>query len=203
MEWMLVGLLLAVGVQGFNRLEQGGRVALLAQHLRRHQVESLMGQLTEGYLRALETSDPDRQRQLWAALDNMAQELCRQFSAFTADFSQVYGGQTQVSRLPFALPRAAQLFPSAAFDAREAFAIHARGLSAVVANEAQLSNRDKAYMLTAELYLMQHTCHWFCRSKNVASARLLAQHKTSYAQVLQAVSAPTRQAYQRLVGAAT
>jgi len=68
-----------------------------------------------------------------------------------------------------------------------------------VANEANRNHRDKAFMLTAELYLMQHTCHWFCRSKNVASARLLAQHKTSYQQVLESVSGNTRRAYQKLV----
>jgi len=51
------------------------------------------------------------------------------------------------------------------------------------------------------LFLMQHTCHWFCRSKTVASARLLARHKTSYAQVLAAVAPQTREAYIRLIGA--
>ena len=198
MEWLLVGLLLAIGVQAFNRKEQAERIALLGQHLRRYQVENLMGQLTEGYLRALDTADPDRQQQLWAALDNMELELNRQFTAFANDFSQVYSGQTQVSLLPMALPRAAQLFPKATFDAREMYAIHAKGIASVVANEANLSHRDKAFMLTAELYLMQHTCHWFCRSKNLASARLLAQHKTSYQQVLGAVSEDTRRAYSRL-----
>lgn len=198
MEWMVFGLLLAIGIKGFNRVEQAGRVALLGEHLRRYQVESLMGQLTEGYLRALETSDPDRQRQLWGALDNMELELNRQFAAFANTFGQVYSGQTQVSLLPFAFPRAAQLFPKATFDAREMFALHANGLSTVIANQANRSHRDKAFMLTAELYLMQHTCHWFCRSKNVASARLLVQHKTSYQQVLDAVSEETRRAYDRL-----
>jgi len=42
---------------------------------------------------------------------------------------------------------------------------------------------------------MQHSCHWFCRSKTIASARMLAQHKTRYEQALQAVSPETRQAY--------
>ena len=51
----------------------------------------------------------------------------------------------------------------------------------------------------AELLLMQHTCHWFCRSFVVASARLLAQHQTHYQQALAAVSPETRSAYQALV----
>jgi hypothetical protein len=54
-------------------------------------------------------------------------------------------------------------------------------------------------MLSAELYLMQHTCHWFCKSRTVASARLLARHKTSYQQVLESVSPQTRQAYEALL----
>ena len=33
--------------------------------------------------------------------------------------------------------------------------------------------------MSAELFLMQHTCHWYCRSRAVASARMLARHKTS------------------------
>lgn len=31
--------------------------------------------------------------------------------------------------------------------------------------------------------MMQHTCHWYCRSKSVASARMLASHRTSYEQL--------------------
>lgn len=34
---------------------------------------------------------------------------------------------------------------------------------------------------------MQHTCHWYCRSKTVASARMLARHKTAYVQLLASV----------------
>jgi hypothetical protein len=47
---------------------------------------------------------------------------------------------------------------------------------------------------------MQHTCHWFCRSKAVASARTMARHKTSYAQVLASVAPDTRNAYNSLIG---
>ena len=53
--------------------------------------------------------------------------------------------------------------------------------------------------MTAELFLMQHSCHWFCKSKTVASARMLARHKTSYDQLVQSVSPDTRRAYLRLV----
>jgi hypothetical protein len=53
--------------------------------------------------------------------------------------------------------------------------------------------------LTAEILLFQHTCHWFCRSKTVASARMLARHKTSHEQVLAAITPASLAAYQTLV----
>jgi hypothetical protein len=49
--------------------------------------------------------------------------------------------------------------------------------------------------MMGEMFLMQHSCHWFCRSKTIASARMLAQHQTRYEQALDAVSPETRQAY--------
>ena len=67
-------------------------------------------------------------------------------------------------------------------------------------NDAGRSPKAKAFTLSAELFLMQHTCHWFCKSKTVASARMLARHKTSYQQVLDAVSPQTRNAYRELTG---
>jgi len=104
-----------------------------------------------------------------------------------------------VSTLPIAFPLADKLFPVQTFDVRQAFKIHAQGIDAGVMNAQQLPSKDRAFLLTAELLLMQHTCHWFCRSKTVASARLLARHKTHYAKVLESVSAQTRQAYVKLL----
>jgi hypothetical protein len=52
-----------------------------------------------------------------------------------------------------------------------------------------------AFTMTAELFLMQHTCHWFCKSKTVASARMLALHQTPYAQLVASVGPDTREAY--------
>ena len=89
--------------------------------------------------------------------------------------------------------------PSATVDLRALMKIHAQGIEAVVRNEMGRSPRDKAFMLTAELLLMQHSCHWFCKSKTIASARLLGRHQTSYEQVLAAVSPSTRRAYLQLL----
>jgi hypothetical protein len=60
--------------------------------------------------------------------------------------------------------------------------------------------RDRAYTLMAELLLMQYTCHWFCRSRTVATARLVALHQTTPAQVLAAVTPATREDYAALTG---
>jgi hypothetical protein len=49
------------------------------------------------------------------------------------------------------------------------------------------------------MLLMQHSCHWFCRSRALACARLLAHHHTSYEQVLESVDPTTREDYLRLV----
>jgi hypothetical protein len=49
------------------------------------------------------------------------------------------------------------------------------------------------------MLLMQHTCHWYCRSKSVASARMSARHRTSYEQLVGAVLPQTRQEYLGLV----
>jgi hypothetical protein len=52
------------------------------------------------------------------------------------------------------------------------------------------------------MLLLQHTCHWICKSRAVASARMMVRHKTSYALLLQSVSPETRLAYGALTGAA-
>lgn len=200
MELLIVLLLLAIGVQVAKAREQRQRIALLGGYLARYQIEKLMENLTEGYLRALDADDAERRAQIWRMLETGEVELSAQLQRLVEDFSRIWGDLALVSTLPVALPLATKLFPRATFDLRQALTIHAEGIAAVVANEAGRSPRDKAHMLTAELFLLQHSCHWFCRSGAVASARLLARHQTNHAQVLAAVSPRTREAYQRLTG---
>ena len=47
--------------------------------------------------------------------------------------------------------------------------------------------------------LFQHSCHWFCRSQSVASARMVLRHQTTYAQALDGVAPETRRAYLAVV----
>jgi len=83
---------------------------------------------------------------------------------------------------------------------RKALSIHSHAIDQAVCNSLHQEPKAKAFTLMAELFLMQHSCHWFCRSKTVASARLLARHRTAYAQVLASVAPQTRKAYCALVG---
>lgn len=159
-----------------------------------------METLSEGYLRALGEDAPARRDQIWELMQANEASLSSQFTRFAAEMARLDGADLRVSTLPLALPWADQIFPNATFDLRKALDIHAQGLASAVDNHAARSPRDKAYVLSAEMYLMQHTCHWYCKSKAVASARLLARHKASHAQVLAAVSPETRSAYRTLTG---
>jgi len=200
MELFIPLLLAVIGVQYLKGQDQRQRIALLGRYLGKFQIEQLMENLINGYLRALDEPDPARRAQIWSMLGTAETELSEQFRRFVEDFSKVWGDKTQVSTLRLAVPYATRLFPRAAFDLRHALAVHANGMAVTVANRRQLSLRDKAYTLTAEMLLMQHTCHWYCRSKAVASARMLARHRTSYEQLLASVSPETREAYRQLVG---
>lgn len=200
MDIFVVVILLGFALHTFNMRDQRVRVALLGTHLGRYRIEKLMEDLTQGYLRALGEADPQRQAAIWHILAGVEADLVEQFNAFALEFSNVTEPQARISRLPVALPYAAVWLPGYSFDMRKALAIHAHAIARAAHRQPGQLPRDKAFTLMAELFLMQHTCHWFCRSKMVAAARLLARHQTPYAQVLASVAAPTRQAYCALVG---
>jgi len=200
MEILTLVTLLVIGAYILKSRDQRRRIALLGSHLGKYQIENLMETLTEGYLRCLGEDDAERRQQIWSLLDSTEEKLSAQFDSFAAGFARVDAADARVSKLPLAIPFAHQLLPAATFDLREALAIHARGIAEVMRNESGRTPKAKAFTMSAELFLMQHTCHWFCKSKTVASARMLARHKTSYEQLLDAVSPGTRRAYGVLVG---
>lgn len=198
----IVSLLCLAAVCGWfvNGVQQRRRIALLARHLGRYQVEKRMQELTDGYLRCLGEEDAARRDQIWQLLETTEQSLAGQFGRFAADVARLDASETRVSRLPVSLPWAQKLMPWASFDLRALLALHARGIADTAGNLQGLAPRDKAYTMTAELFLMQHSCHWFCKSRAIASARLLARHQTSHEQVLAAVSPATRRDYRALTG---
>lgn len=199
MDILTLALLIAIGSYILNHLQQRKRIALLASHLGHYQIEKLMETLTEGYLRALGESTPERRDQIWSLLTTTESQLSEQFNRFAAEFAQVDEADARVSRFAVAIPFASQLFPGTTFDMRKALAIHAQGIENMARNTAKLAPRDKAFTLSAELFLMQHSCHWFCKSKTIATARMLARHKTSYEQLVDSVSPETHSAYLALV----
>ena len=200
MDVFLIALFVAAGLHLAKVRYQAARIALLGSYLAPFQLEKLMENLTQGYLRALGEADADRRAQIWALLASTEETLAGQLERLVQALPKDGPEQLRVSTLALALPQADRLFPRATFDLRAAVQVHARGIADVAHNSAGRTPRDKAFMLSAELLLLQHTCHWFCKSRTVASARLLARHQTSYEQVLAAVSPATRRAYQQLVG---
>ena len=199
MDFLILLMLVLSGVWFLRSMEQRRRVALLGSFLGKYQIEALMENLTQGYLRALGEDDPARREQILNMLAAAEQSVALQFGSFATEFARLDEEPARVSTVGMALPFATRLLPRATFDVREAFRIHARGLAQAASNEMQRSPRDKAFTMSAELLLMQHTCHWFCRSKATASARTLVRHQTPYEQLVASVAPATRRDYLALV----
>ena len=200
MELFLLATLVAFAAWQLRAWEQGRRIALLGRHLGKYHIEKHMETLAQGYLRALGEGDPERRAQIWSLLSSTEQELCSQFGRLAADFSRAEEQETRVSTLPVYVPFAAKVLTRATFDMRQALALHARSICRAMESGSAASQRARAFTVSAELFLMQHTCHWYCRSRTVASARMLARHKTSYEQIIASVPPDTRVAYSALVG---
>ena len=182
----------------FKMREERRRVMLLASHLHQTSIERLMERITTGYNTALEAADTAQREAIWEGLQADEQQLGEQLARLADSVAREPKDTTRVCRI--ALPWLDKLMPQTTFALADALRLHAQGLQDVAANTAGLSLKDRAFQFLAEMLLMQHTCHWFCRSRTIASARMVARHQTAYSQVVEAVSAPTRRAYGQLVG---
>jgi hypothetical protein len=199
MEFLSLLFLLATGIHWLNTRGQRQRTALLAQQLRPYQIEKHMEQLTSAYMRALGESDPDRQRQILQLQEQAEQQLAHEFTNLAREFATLSAPETRGFKL--AIPYIDQLSPRFTFDMRRLLAVHAQGIERTVSNLHGLPSKDRSFQMMGEMFLMQHSCHWFCKSKTIASARMVAQHQTRYEQALEAVSPETRQAYAQVVQA--
>ena len=199
MEFLLMIGLVLVALRVLSLRDTRERIALLASHLQRYRIEPRMGQLIDGYLRAAGESDPERAQPVWQNLAEVEQTLAGELAQLDTDLQAVWGERLRVCHWPVAVPHATRFFPHACFDFRALVHLHAQGLKAALRNDEALEPRDRAFRATAELLLFQHSCHWFCRSRWVADARLLAAHKTPHSQVLASVAPATRTAYLALV----
>ncbi len=197
MEFLSLLFILATGIHWLNTQGQRKRTALLAEQLRPYQIEKHMEQLSSAYMRALGESDPERQQQILQLQETAEQQLASEFQNLAREFAKLPAPVTRVFKL--ALPFIDQLSPKATFDMRRILEIHAQGIGRTVDNAQGLSPKERAFRLMGEMFLMQHSCHWFCKSKTIASARMVAQHQTRYEQALDAVSPETRQAYQAII----
>ena len=203
MDFLTLAIIVTTVLYVLKKQEQRQHTQPLAQQLARFQIEKLMANLMEGYLRVIGEKDAQRREQIWPVLANTESSLVSQFQRFADEFATLPAEQTRASTLPLALPYMTRVLPSATMDVRETMKLHAQALAAARVGDAadEEERKRRAFTMTAELMLMQHTCHWFCRSRTVASMRLLARHKTAYEQVLQSVAPATLKAYDRLVKA--
>ncbi len=197
MEFLSLLFVLATVIHWLNTQGQRKRTTLLAEQLRPYQIEKHMEQLTGAYMRALGESDPERQQHILQLQDAAEQQLASEFQNLAREFARLPAPMTRGFKV--ALPYIDQLSPKATFDMRRMLEVHAQGIERTVTNLQGLGAKERSFRMMGEMFLMQHSCHWFCRSKTIASARMVAQHQTRYEQALDAVSPETREAYWAVV----
>jgi len=202
MNWITLAFVLLVTTWLLRSQEQRRHTLLLSRHLRHFQIERLMGEIIEGSLRALGEDDELRRAHVWGLIDDIEAKLVPQVQRFAESFCAAPPAETRINTLLLPLPGLDKLFPRAGFDMREAVRLHARGIAAVrlAASANDDERRARAFMMAAELMLLQFSCHWFCKSRTVAAVRLVTRHNTPLEQVIDAVSADTRRDYLRLIG---
>ncbi|HLV27693.1 MAG TPA: hypothetical protein VKY60_01075 [Burkholderiaceae bacterium] len=176
---------------------QRAHIALLGSHLANLQIERHMETLTQGYTRAIHEDSESRQLQVLETYAQTERIVASQVQALANSMQKESRDATRICTLSFCLPYAERFLPSATRDFRQLLRIHAAGLRHVVDNVEQWDPKSRAYHLSAELYLLQHSCHWFCKSRSIADARLMLRHQVQHQKVLDSVSSVTRDAYLR------
>lgn len=189
-------LLMVVAVWQVLRVRyQRTHIALLGRHLASLQLERHMETLTQGYTRAIQEKDEIRRLQVLDMFAQTEHAVAAQSRSLAQAMQKESLQAASMGALPFCLPYAERFLPSATRDFRELLHIHAAGLRHVVENVDGQDAKSRAYHLSAELYLLQHSCHWFCKSRTVADARLPMRHQVNHRKVLESVSEVTRSAY--------
>lgn len=174
---------------------QRAHIVLLGRHLANLQIESHMETLTQGYTRAIHEKDGDRQLQVLNSYSQTEQTVAAQVQTLATAMKKEAAETTSMGVVRICVPYIDFILPTLARDFRRLLQIHATGMRYVVDNQEHWGPKDRAYHLSAELYLLQHSCHWFCKSRSVADARLLLQHQVQVQKALDSVSGVTRRAY--------
>jgi hypothetical protein len=195
MEILLAIALLLTVLWTLKNKAQTERIALLGTYLGKYKIEKLMETLIQGYMRALGEAG---RRAARADLAHDAHCVSWKWLASLRVSRGTLAGWRQTSHgrphCPWRTPSPPKSYPKPALMCVPRLPSTRKGLLRTAQDEAQ-SDKDRAFQMSAQLLLMQHTCHWFCRSKSTASVRMQVRHQTSYAQLLAAVSPQTRQAY--------
>jgi hypothetical protein len=194
MDIAITLIMFAVAWQAVRIRYQRERIALLGRHLAKLQIERHMETLTQGYTRAIHEQDESRQLQVLATFAPTEQAVAAGVEALARSMQDENPQATGMGPFRFCLPYA-ERFLSATRDFQALLRIHSVGLRHVVDNPAGWDPKTRAFHLSAELYLLQHSCHWYCKSRNVADARLLMRHQVDHQKVLASVSETTRSAY--------
>jgi Tfp pilus assembly protein PilN len=197
MDMMLVLLMLVVVWHVVRRSYQQARIAFLGRHLANLQLEQHMKALTEGYTRAIQAETESRQQQILDTFAPTERAVAAQIQTLADAMQKESDQDTRMSALSICVPYAERFLPIKTRDFRELLRTHANGLRYAVDNVEGWDAKTRAFHLSAELYLFQHSCHWFCRSRVVADARLMARHKLSHQRVLESVSNITRAGFER------
>lgn len=195
MDIALTLLLAFIAWQILRMRYQRARIALLGRHLAKLQLERHMETLTQGYTRAIHEETETRQLQVLDTFGQTEHAMAAQIQSLADAMQKESAQATRMGTFSFCLPYAEHFLGAAMRDFRELLHIHAAGLRKAVDNESGWDAKSRAYHLSAELYLLQHSCHWFCKSRAVADARLVLRHQVTHQQVVDAVSAATRSAY--------
>ena len=201
MDFVLILLTLFVVWRVLCARYQRGRILLLGRHLSNLQLERHMETLTQGYTRAIGEDSESRQLQVLDTFAQTERAVAAQLRTLAEAVQKEDPQSTKMGMLSFCLPYIENFLPGMTRDFRSLLQIHAAGLRYVVDNEEQLSPKDRAFHLSAELYLFQHSCHWFCKSRSVADARLAVRHQVQHQKVVDSVSDLTRNAYLQWAGA--
>ncbi|MEQ4619416.1 MAG: hypothetical protein ABN482_15430 [Corticimicrobacter sp.] len=194
---VLILLVIALAWQVLRVRYQRMHITLLGGHLANLQLERHMETLTQGYTRAIHEASESRQLQVLETFAPTERSVAAQLQTLANAMQKESAEAASMGTFALCIPYAERFMPSAVRDFRKLLQIHAVGLRHAVDNEAGWDPKARAFHLSAELYLFQHSCHWYCKSRTVADARLMVRHQVKHEKVLESVSEVTRSAYQR------
>jgi len=198
MDFFLILLLVAIAWHVLRVRYQRARIAFLARHLANMNLERHMETLTQGYTRAIHEDSESRQRQVLDTFLQTEGAVVTNVASLAQAMQKETAADTAMCPLPFCVPYVERFAPASTLrDFRALLHIHASGLRTAIVNDAGRDPKTRAFHIAAELYLLQHSCHWFCKSRGVADARLMLRHKVEHKKVIESVTASTRSSYER------